>query len=136
MFYLYIGSAIISYLITKSSMENVENSLKKADLSISKTEYEENKKRICLLIIACIPFINIINAIRSFFYKDDLYDLYKEAQCELIIEDNEDLLNKYEKACLSRNKTKRRTIEKQISKANSLMNLGFDKTEAFEKVFN
>lgn len=136
MFYLYIGSIIISYLIAKSSINNVENKLKKTDLNAKDTVYEKNTRKLCILIISCIPILNIIISIRSLIKKDDLYNIFKEAQCELIIQDNEELLNKYEKACISHNNKKRRTFEKQISIANNLINSGFDKNEAFNRIFN
>lgn len=136
MFYLYIGSIIISYLIAKSSINNVENKLKKTDLNAKDTIYEKNTRKLCILIISCIPILNIVISIRLLIKKDDLYNIFKEAQCELIIQDNEELLNKYEKACISHNSKKRRTFEKQISIANNLINSGFDKNEAFNRIFN
>lgn len=136
MFKIYIGSVIISYLITKSSMEKVEKELIKKNLNTKETEAAENIKRIYLLIISSIPVINILISIRSLVCKDDLYNTFRKVQCELIIKDDKELLNKYEKACRLRNINKRRSLEKKITLANSLISLGFDKNETKTKIFS
>lgn len=131
---LYIGIIAISYLVTKSNFENIEKRLKVTNLNIDETASDKYIGNISLFIISCIPLINIITVIASIANPDAIYNTFKQAQCEMIIHDNEKLLNKYEKICNSGNEEKRRTIEKKISIANTLINSGFDREETLNKI--
>lgn len=115
MLYLYIGSTIISYLIMKSGIKEVEKELKEKNLHAKETENDKIDKKILLFIIACLPVINLVIAIINFFDKETLYNTIKKVQCEMIIQDDKELLNKYEKICNSGNEQRRRKLEKEIS---------------------
>lgn len=131
---LYIGIIAVSYLVTKSNFENVEKRLKEVNLNIEGTISDKNIDNISLFIISCIPLINLVAVIASIVYPDAIYNTFKQAQCEMIIDDNEKLLSKYEKICNSGNEEKRRTIEKKISIANTLINSGFDREETLNEI--
>lgn len=132
--YIYIASIAISYLIVKSNFENIEKKLRQSNLNIYGTASHKHNDNISLFIISCIPMINIITVIASIVSPDALYNTFKQAQCEIIIDDNEKLLNKYEKICNSGNEEKRRTIEKKIIIASTLINSGFNKEETLNKI--
>ena len=109
MFIIYIGSIIISYLITKQSFKKVSNKLSNLDLNIKDTTKDKDVLNVYLLILALIPIINIIIAVRTLFNDETLYNTFKKIQCENILKDNEELLNTYEKTCTLKNETKSRT---------------------------
>ena len=118
MLYLYLASIFCSYFITKSNITKFENKLKETNLNTEESFSEKNNKNIVLLVISCIPLINLILIIMALISEEYLYNIYKEAQCQLIIQDNEELLTKYEKACNSKNDKTRRRLEQEISLMN------------------
>lgn|SRR5574344_1120031 len=134
MLYIYIGSIIISYLVTKSNILKVEKRLKQDNINTKETICNANMRDFSLMIISCIPLINIITMLGSIICIDDLYNTFKRSECESIIEDNKELLNKYEEACDSNNHEYRKKLEKQITIANGLINSGFDKEETLNKI--
>ena len=134
MFIIYIGSIIISYLITKQSFKKVSNKLSNLDLNIKDTTKDKDVLNVYLLILALIPIINIIIAVRTLFNDEILYNTFKKTQCENILKDNGELLNTYEKTCTLKNETKRRTFEKELNGAIKLINCGYDKDEVFSNL--
>lgn len=134
MFYIYIGSIIASYLVTRSNVIKVEKKLKADNLNTKETINDKHMRDISLMIISCIPLINLITMVGSMICTDDLYNTFKRVECESIIEDNKELLSRYEEACETDNHEYRKRLEKQISIANTLINSGFDKEEALSKI--
>ena len=115
MLYLYIGSIIISYLTMKSNIETIEKQLKEMNLNAKETENDKIDMKIVLLIISCLPIINLIILISVHFSKENLYNTIKEAQCGFIIQDNKELKYRYRRICKSGNEEQRRKLEKKIS---------------------
>lgn len=134
MLYLYLGSIVLSYIIAKSSINNFEHNLIEKDLNTHESNDEKIEKSVFLLVISIIPVFNLIISIGSIFSKESLYNTFKQAKCEQIIQDNEKLLNKYERVCNSGNELYRRALEKEINKANNLIVSGFNKEEVLETV--
>lgn len=118
MLYLYLASIFCSYFITKSNITKFENKLKEINLDTKETYNERNNKNVVLFIISCLPIINLVLIGMAIVSDEYLYNIYKEAQCQLIIQDNEELLTEYEKACNLKNDKKRRRLEKEISLMN------------------
>lgn len=134
MLYLYLGSIFLSYIMAKSSIKKSEKKLILNNLNAHESNDEKIEKAIYLIVISIIPVFNLIIAIGSFFAKDSLYNTFKQAKCEQIIQDNEKLLNRYEKICNSGNELYRRTLEKEINKANNLIVSGLNKDEVLKIV--
>lgn len=118
MLYLYLASIIVSYKVIKNNIINFENKLKEKDLNTKENINDKNIKYITLFIFSCIPVFNIILSFIALVKEDALYNTYKEAQCLTMLQDNEDLLNEYSKACNLKTDRKRRLLEKQISLIN------------------